>query len=228
MTYLTCGYGSDTSSISDGDIDTPLTLDVVGKKTLPAVLIELMKDDKELNVNDILSLSISETEESLGTSALHSQPSTPLNHSLLTTQREWEGLCTKYDQGIQNLRDIEDQMLRYQALHPCLSISHGNPMLYTQCHHMVKDRDTNNIHRTVDSLGGQDGDAGKCCSQGHHHHLKVQLDNAVEVSIVTLDTLTGKKTMISLTTKSTIKHVQQLLGFWEYDLPMSLQDGITS
>lgn len=33
MTYLTCGYDSDTSSISDGGIDTPLTLDFGGKKT---------------------------------------------------------------------------------------------------------------------------------------------------------------------------------------------------
>ncbi|KAI1013822.1 hypothetical protein LB503_010477 [Fusarium chuoi] len=211
MTYLTCGYDSDTSSISDGGIDTPLTLDFGG-----------------LEVNDILSFNISETEELLEASALHSLPSTPLNHSLLTTEREWEALCTKYHQGIQHLRDIEDQILRYQALHPCLSISHGNPMLYIQRHHPVKDRDTNNIHQTVDSLSsGLENNISPHLPLDSHH-LKFQLNNAVEVSIVTLDTLTGKKTMISLTTRSTIKHVEQLLGFWEYDLPIRLQDRITS
>ncbi|KAL7756964.1 hypothetical protein ACKLNR_013957 [Fusarium oxysporum f. sp. zingiberi] len=205
MTYLTCDYDSETSSIADGGIDTPFT-----------------SDFEEVDVNDILSLNDSETEDSTEASALYSRPRTPLNHGLSATQREWEGLCTKYHQGIQHLRDIEDQMFRYQALHPCLCINYQNPMLCIQRHQRTKDRKTNNIQQTVDSLGdGLENNISSDLSP-ESHHLKVELSNAVEVSVVTLDTLTGKKTMISLTTRSTMKHVEQLLGFWEYDLPMDL------
>ncbi|EXM17433.1 hypothetical protein V3481_017494 [Fusarium oxysporum f. sp. vasinfectum] len=202
MTYLTCDYYSETSSIADGGIDTPFT-----------------SDFEEVDVNDILSLNDSETEDSTEASALYSRPRTPLNHGLSATQREWEGLCNKYHQGIQHLRDIEDQMFRYQSLHPCLCINYQNPML---CIQRTKDQNTNNIQQTIDSLGGGLENNISSNSTPESHHLKVKLNNAVEVSVVTLDTLTGKKTMISLTTSSTMKHVEQLLGFWEYDLPMDL------
>ncbi|KAH7184474.1 hypothetical protein BKA60DRAFT_588570 [Fusarium oxysporum] len=204
MTYLTCDYYSEASSIADGGIDTPFT-----------------SEFEEVGVNDILSLNDSETEDSTEASALYSRPRTPLNHGLSATQREWEGLCTKYHQGIQHLRDIEDQMFRYQALHPCLCINYQNPMLCIQRHQRTKDRNTN-IQQTVDSLGAglENNISSDLSPEGHH--LKVKLNNAVEVSVVTLDTLTGKKTMISLTTRSAMKHVEQLLGFWEYDLPMDL------
>lgn len=183
--------------------------------------MKLTQDGKEVDVNDILSLNDSETEDSTDASALYSRPRTPLNHGLSATQREWEGLCTKYHQGIQHLRDIEDQMFRYQALHPCLCINYQNPMLCIQRYQRTEDRNTN-IQKTVDSLGaGLENNISTDLSP-ESHHLKVKLNNAVEVSVVTLDTLTGKKTMISLTTRSTMKHVEQLLGFWEYDLPMDL------
>ncbi|EWZ79858.1 hypothetical protein IWW34DRAFT_819635 [Fusarium oxysporum f. sp. albedinis] len=204
MTYLTCDYYSEASSIADGGIDTPFT-----------------SDFEEVDVNDLLSLNDSETEDSTEASALYSRPRTPLNHGLSATQREWEGLCTKYHQGIQHLRDIEDQMFRYQALHPCLCINYQNPMLCIQRHQRTKDRN-NNIQQTVDSLGASLENNISSDLSPESHHLKVKLNNAVEVSVVTLDTLTGKKTMISLTTRSTMKHVEQLLGFWEYDLPMDL------
>ncbi|EWZ33974.1 uncharacterized protein FOBCDRAFT_287423 [Fusarium oxysporum Fo47] len=204
MTYLTCDYYSEASSIADGGIDTPFT-----------------SDFEEVDVNDLLSLNDSETEDSTEASALYSRPRTPLNDGLSATQREWEGLCTKYHQGIQHLRDIEDQMFRYQSLHPCLCINYQNPMLCIQRHQRTKDRNTN-IQQTVDSLGASLENNISSDLSPESHHLKVKLNNAVEVSVVTLDTLTGKKTMISLTTRSTMKHVEQLLGFWEYDLPMDL------
>ncbi|RKK09643.1 hypothetical protein BFJ66_g13867 [Fusarium oxysporum f. sp. cepae] len=204
MTYLTCDYYSEASSIADGGIDTPFT-----------------SDFEEVDVNDLLSLNDSETEDSTEASALYSRPRTPLNHGLSATQREWEGLCTKYHQGIQHLRDIEDQMFRYQSLHPCLCINYQNLMLCIQRHQRTKDRN-NNIQQTVDSLGASLENNISSDLSPESHHLKVKLNNAVEVSVVTLDTLTGKKTMISLTTRSTMKHVEQLLGFWEYDLPMDL------
>ncbi|EMT74331.1 hypothetical protein FOC4_g10002438 [Fusarium odoratissimum] len=178
-----------------------------------------MQEGTEVDVNDILSLNDSETEDSTEASALYSRPRTPLNHCLSATQREWEGLCTKYHQGIQHLRDIEDQMFRYQALHPCLCINYQNPML---CIQRTKDQNANKIQQTVDFLGGGLEKNISSNLPPESHHLKVKLNDAVEVSVVTLDTLTGKKTMISLTTRSTMKHVEQLLGFWEYDLPMDL------
>ncbi|ENH73039.1 hypothetical protein FOC1_g10000353 [Fusarium oxysporum f. sp. cubense race 1] len=110
-------------------------------------------------------------------------------------------------------------MFRYQALHPCLCVNYQNPML---CIQRAKDQNTNNIRQTVDYLGGGLEKIISSNLTPESHHLKVKLNNAVEVSVVTLDTLTGKKTMISLTTRSTMKHVEQLLGFWEYDLPMDL------
>ncbi|KAI1036252.1 hypothetical protein LB504_011371 [Fusarium proliferatum] len=205
MTYLTCDYDSKTSSIADGGIDTPST-----------------SDFDEVDMNEILSLNDSETEDSLEASALHSRTSTALNHGLSATQREWEGLCIKYHQGIQHVQDIEDQMSRYQALYPCLSIGNQNPMLYTHRHEPTKDRNTNKNHQTVGSLrGGLQNNISTNLSPDSHHPI-LNTNNAIEVSVVTLDTLTGKRTMISLTTRSTMDHVEQLLGFWEYELPINL------
>jgi hypothetical protein len=82
-------------------------------------------------------------------------------------------------------------------------------MLRIQGQQPTKDQNTNNAQLSLDL-------------SPESHHLQVKLNSVVEVSVVTLDTLNGKKTMISLTTRSTMKHVEQLLGFWEYDLPMYL------
>ncbi|KAH7220472.1 uncharacterized protein BKA55DRAFT_528068 [Fusarium redolens] len=206
MTYLTCDHYSETSSIScDGGIKTPFT-----------------SDFEEVDMNDVLSLIDSETEDSTESSALHSRPITPSHHDLSLAQQEWEDLCITYRQGIQHLRNIEDEMFRYQVLHPCLCIKYQNPMLHIQRRQRGNNQNTHNIQQTVDALDGSFGTTISPNLIPEGHHIKVELDNAVEVSVITLDTLSGKKTMISLTTKSTMTHVNQLLGFWEYELPMDM------
>jgi hypothetical protein len=55
-------------------------------------------------------------------------------------------------------------------------------------------------------------------------HLKLELNEAVELSVVTLDILSRKKTTISLTAKSTGANLKQLLGFWEFNLSRNMED----
>jgi hypothetical protein len=95
-------------------------------------------------------------------------------------------------------------------------------MLYTHYHQPTEDRSPNNINQTVGSFQGGLRNNTSTDISPDSLHPKFKLNNAIEISVVTLDTLTGKRTMICLTTRSTVDHVEQLLGFWEYDLPIKL------
>jgi hypothetical protein len=151
-------------------------------------------------------------------------PATPSIQSYFSEQERWDDLVVTYRQAVNHVRLIEDEMigLRYRSLQPHISVDgersgvhqHAQPRIAMQGQYDINDdmqpsRMWDGTHVTPNLLPGA-------------HQLKLELNEAVELSIVQLDTLSGKKTMISLTAKSSGANLKQLLGFWEFSMPLDM------
>lgn len=147
-------------------------------------------------------------------------PVTPSTHTQPSTQERWQDLITTYRQAVSHVRQIEDEMM---------DLRFGSEPLYPSLQHETPTTNCQN-YRLLDHQGFYDNNCLQPTSpmwKGTHilpnllqgtNHVKLELDETVELSVVTLDTLRGKKTMISLTAKSAGADLKQLLGFWEFDL----------
>ncbi|KAM0490757.1 hypothetical protein ACHAP8_011224 [Fusarium lateritium] len=151
-------------------------------------------------------------------------PATPSTQSDFSAQDRWDELVVTYRQAVNHVRQLEDEMidLRYRSLQPHISVDfegsdvhrQSQPLLAMQSQYDINDdmqpsRMWNGTHVTTNLLPGA-------------HQLNLELSEAVELSIVQLDTLSGKKTMVSLTTKSKGANIKQLLGFWEFNMPLKM------
>ncbi|KAG8666679.1 hypothetical protein FPOAC2_11794 [Fusarium poae] len=151
-------------------------------------------------------------------------PATPSTQSYFSEQERWDDLVTTYRQAVNHVRELEDEMidLRYRSLQPHISVDferpdanrQSQPQIAMQSRYDINDdmqpsRMWNGTHVTPNLLPGA-------------HQLRLELSEAVELSIVQLDTLSGKKTMVSLTTKSHGANIKQLLGFWEFSMPLEM------
>jgi hypothetical protein len=149
-------------------------------------------------------------------------PATPSTHTEFSAQERWDDLLVTYRQAVSQVRQIEDEMidLRYRSLQPYIDINGGRSMIQRQSQPRLAIQSLYDINDdmqpTFQMLGGTH--VSPNLVQGAHQ-LKLELNEAVELSVVELDTLGGKKTMISLTTKSCGANLKQLLGFWEFSMP---------
>ncbi|QPC73194.1 hypothetical protein HYE68_003946 [Fusarium pseudograminearum] len=196
----------DVSSISSGD----------SIHTLSPSDFEVLDMDEPMSSFETGIMTPSESSFSF------TPPGTPSTGSDFSAQERWDDLVVTYRQAVNQVRRIEDEMtnLRYRSLQPRISMDversgiHqlSQPRIAMQSLYDINDdmqpsRRWDSTRTTLDLVPGA-------------HQLNLELSEAVELSIVQLDTLSGKKTMISLTAKSSGANLKQLLGFWEFSMPL--------
>ncbi|KAM0295359.1 hypothetical protein HYE67_006530 [Fusarium culmorum] len=196
----------DVSSISSGD----------SVHTLSPSDFEVLDMDEPMSSFETGIMTPSESSFSF------TPPGTPSTASDFSAQEKWDDLVVTYRQAVNQVRQIEDEMtnLRYRSLRPHISMDvekfglhqRSQPRIAMQSLYDINDdmqpsRRWDSTHATLDLVPGA-------------HQLNLELSEAVELSIVQLDTLSGKKTMISLTAKSSGANLKQLLGFWEFSMPL--------
>lgn len=131
----------------------------------------------------------------------------------------WEDLSATYQEAVQRVRQIEDEMfgLRCRALHSCIDTINEERFARAQPQHEPK-------QLIACNRPGQNQKIPDACQVQHsstdflqgYHHLNLGLNDSVELSVVSLDTLDGKKTMISLSVQGRGAYLRQILGFWEF------------
>ncbi|UZP45185.1 hypothetical protein NXS19_012997 [Fusarium pseudograminearum] len=199
-------WDDDVSSISSGD----------SVHTLSPSDFEVLEMDEPMSSFETGIMTPSESSFSF------TPPGTPSTESDFSAQERWDELVATYRQAVNQVRQIEDEMtnLRYRSLQPRISMDversslhhPSQPRIAMQSLYDINDdmqpsRRWDSTHTTLDLVPGA-------------HQLNLELSEAVELSIVQLDTLSGKKTMISLTAKSSGANLKQLLGFWEFSMPL--------
>ncbi|RGP69259.1 hypothetical protein FLONG3_7895 [Fusarium longipes] len=210
MARITWDYDGDASSISSDDS-----------------IVTISPSDLEgLDMDEPMSSFDTGIMTPTDSSFSFTPPATPSTHSEFPAEEQWEDLLVTYRQAVNQVRRIEDQMidLRYRSLQPCFddddvgrSMIHlrSQPRLPMQSLYDINDdmqptfQMWEGTHVTPNLVQGA-------------NEFKLELNEAVQLSIVELDTLNGKKTMISLTTKSGGKNLNQLLGFWEFSMPVKM------
>jgi hypothetical protein len=154
-------------------------------------------------------------------------PASPSIHAQLSAQERWADLLITYHQAVNHVRQVKDEMfeLRYSGLQPSISIDSQRSTIHRQSHQQLRPQSLFDINDDMQptSRMWQGTHISPNLVQGAQH-LKLELNEAVELSVVTLDILSRKKTTISLTAKSTGANLKQLLGFWEFNLSRNMED----
>ncbi|CAG1972289.1 unnamed protein product [Fusarium graminearum] len=198
----------------DGDVSSISSVD--SAHTLSSSDFEILDMDEPMSSFETGIMTPSESSFSF------TPPGTPSTETIFSAQEKWDDLVVTYRQAVNQVRQIEDEManLRYRSLQPHISMDverfnahqRSQPQIAMQSLYDINDdmqpsRRCDSTHATLNLVPGA-------------HQLNVELSEAVELSIVQLDTLSGKKTMISLTAKSSGANLKQLLGFWEFCMPL--------
>ncbi|CAG7559431.1 unnamed protein product [Fusarium equiseti] len=205
MALITWRNDSDASSISSDDtIDTSSTFSF-----------------QEIHNNEPASPFELEMPTAIDSSFSFTPPATPSTITDLSAQERWEDLVATYRQAVNHVRRIEDEMvdLRYKSFRPDINLDNDDRRIYQKSRPQSLFSITDDMAPTFRMWEGTH--VSPNLVQGANH-LKLELNEAVELSVVTLDTLSGKKTMISLTTRSSGADIKQLLGFWEFGLSIDV------
>ncbi|KAH7239398.1 hypothetical protein BKA59DRAFT_484552 [Fusarium tricinctum] len=176
-------------------------------------------DFEDWSMNESVSLGEITTQSSSTSSPFNSRPATPSSNTHLSAMERWEDLSATYLEAVQRVRQIEDEMfgLRCRALHSCVDTTNEGRFTETQPQHEPKqliacNRPGQN-QKIPDARYGQHNSPDFL--QGSHR-LNLDLNETVELSVISLDTLDGKKTMISLSVQGRGEYLRQILGFWEF------------
>ncbi|RFN52132.1 hypothetical protein FIE12Z_3684 [Fusarium flagelliforme] len=205
MALITWRDNSDASSISSDDtIDTSSTFSF-----------------QEIHNNEPASPFELEMPTPIDSSFSFTPPETPSTITDLSAQERWEDLVATYRQAVNHVRRIEDEMvdLRYKSFRPDINLDNDDRRIYQKSRPQSLFSITDDMAPTFRMWEGTH--VSPNLVQGANH-LKLELNEAVELSVVTLDTLSGKKTMISLTARSSGADIKQLLGFWEFGLSIDV------
>ncbi|KIL84948.1 hypothetical protein FAVG1_11818 [Fusarium avenaceum] len=176
-------------------------------------------DFEDWSLNDSVSLGEISTQSSTTSSPLHSRPVTPLSGTHFSAMERWEDLSATYQEAVQRVRQIEDEMfgLRCHALQSGINTTNegrfARPQPQRQANQVIACNQPGQIQQTPNLCHGQHNSPDFL--QGNHC-LNLGLSESVELSVVSLDTLDGKKTMISLSVEGKGAYLRQILGFWEF------------
>ncbi|KAF4995736.1 hypothetical protein FGRMN_4943 [Fusarium graminum] len=185
MTLVTYDDRSDASSIST---------DII------AITIDSL-DFEDIGMYESPSLEEIECESSTTSSPLRSRPPTPLSQAHLSAVGRWEDLTTSYLKAVQLVRQIEDEMfdLRYRTFHPYVDTNSETDPVDEQPRQQADQRDTKSLPVWNLQMPGaiRDQDSPTEIFQDRRY-LDTEFNDGVEFSVVSLDTLQGKKTMLGL------------------------------
>ncbi|KAJ4003689.1 hypothetical protein NW752_011109 [Fusarium irregulare] len=205
MALITWRNDSDASSISSDD----------------SIATSSAFSFQEIHINEPAPPFELEMPTSIDSSFSFTPPATPSTITELSAQEKWEDLVATYRQAVNHVREIEDEMvgLRFKTFRPDINLDNDDRRIYQTSRPQSLFSITDEMAPTFRMWEGTH--VSPNLVQGANH-LKLELNEAVELSVVTLDTLAGKKTMISLTAKSSGADIKQLLGFWEFGLSIDV------
>ncbi|KAI1056999.1 hypothetical protein LB507_002345 [Fusarium sp. FIESC RH6] len=205
MALITWRNNSDASSISSDD----------------SIATSSAFSFQEIHINEPASPFELEMPTSIDSSFSFTPPATPSTITELSAQEKWEDLVATYRQAVNHVREIENEMvdLRFKTFRPDINLDNDDHRIYQTSR-------PQSLFSIIDEMAPtfrmwEGTHVSPNLVQGANH-LKLELNEAVELSVVTLDTLSGKKTMISLTAKSSGANIKQLLGFWEFGLSIDV------